>query len=61
MNNVCINCKHWQLTESLEGEICRIRNVHTNPTDTCPQFSPKSTFDDLQNPYKYVDDKNIRF
>lgn len=58
-DRVCLNCKHWQINVQLKGPanevICRLTRKHTNPTDTCSQFSPKSTFDSLQDPNKYLE------
>lgn len=58
-DRVCLNCKHWQVSVQLkgsaEGVICRLSRQHTNPTDTCSQFMPNSTFDSLQDPNKYHD------
>ena len=56
-DRVCLNCKYWQvnvqISGSAEGVICRLTKAHTNPTDTCSQFMPNSTFDSLQDPNKY--------
>ncbi|MBQ2666036.1 hypothetical protein [Methanobrevibacter sp.] len=61
-DRVCLNCKHWQTDVQLKGPangvICRLTKEHTNPTDTCSQFSPNSTFDSLQDPNKYHDKKH---
>ena len=55
----CLNCKYWQVPvqfeDSLNNPVCRLGRGHTNPTDSCSKFSPKSTFDDIQNPEKYHD------
>lgn len=60
-DRVCLNCKHWlpdvQIHGAAKGVICRLTKEHTNPTDTCSQFSPNSTFDSLQDPNKYFDKK----
>ncbi len=56
-DRVCLNCKHWQVNVQIsgpaEGVICRLTKSHTNPTDTCSQFMPNSTFDSLQDPNKW--------
>ena len=56
---VCLNCKHWQADVQLygaaKGVICRLTKEHTNPTDTCSQFAPNSTFDSLQDPNRWQD------
>ena len=58
-DRVCLNCSYWQVDVQLngpaEGVICRLTRQHTNPTDTCSQFRPNSTFDSLQDPNKYHD------
>lgn len=58
-DRVCLNCKHWQVNVQIrgpaDGVICRLGRGHTEPTDTCPEFAPNSTFDSLQDPNKYQD------
>ncbi|WP_407455062.1 hypothetical protein [Methanobrevibacter sp.] len=57
MDSVCLNCRHWQANVQLygaaKGVICMLTKEHTQPTDTCSQFSPNMTADDLQNPNRY--------
>ncbi|MDO5809706.1 hypothetical protein [uncultured Methanobrevibacter sp.] len=56
----CRNCKHWQVNLQFKGdfngETCRLGKGRTMPNDTCSRFTPKSTFDSLQDPYKYIDE-----
>ncbi|WP_405264752.1 hypothetical protein [Methanobrevibacter sp.] len=58
-DRVCFNCKYWQTVTQFDGPaqgvVCRLGNGRTNPTDTCSQFMPNSTFDSLQDPNKYHD------
>lgn len=54
---VCLNCRHWQANVQLygaaKGVICTLTKEHTQPTDTCSQFSPNMTDDGLQDLNKY--------
>ena len=56
-DSVCLNCRHWQsniqLYGAAKGVICTLTKEHTQPTDTCSQFSPNRTSDGLQDPNKY--------
>ena len=60
-DRVCLNCRYWQPDVQLHGHadgvICRLTKQHTNPTDSCSQFAPNSTFDSLQDPNRYFDKK----
>ena len=63
-DRICLNCMHWQedsLKISSDASVCRLANKCSQPNDTCPQFAPKSTFDSLQDPNKYNDDKDRLF
>ena len=54
---VCLNCRHWQSNVQLygaaEGVICMLTKEHTQPTDTCSQFSPNMPADAIQDPNRY--------
>ena len=61
-DRACLNCRHWQtavqLTGPANGVICRLSGNHTEPNDTCGQFSPSSTFDSLQDTNRYHDKRH---
>ena len=63
-DRVCLNCKHWQAMLTLkrldDEKICRLKNGRTNPTDSCSQFAPKSTFDSLNDPNRFIDDRVLK-
>lgn len=52
----CLNCRHWQPNVQIycaaEGVICMLTK-HTEPTDTCTQFSPAMAPDAFQDPNNY--------
>lgn len=56
-DHVCLNCRHWQANVQLygaaKGVICMLTKEHTQPTDTCSQFSLNMTADALQDPNRY--------
>jgi hypothetical protein len=56
-DRICLNCRHWLLQVVMNGStedvICQITKKHTDSTDSCSHFEPKSTFDDLQDPNRY--------
>lgn len=60
-DRVCLNCRYWvvdvQLRGAANGVICTMGKGHTNPSDTCPLFSPNTTLDSIQNPNQYYDKK----
>lgn len=61
-DRVCLNCIHWQANTQLysaaKGVICTITQEHTAPTDTCSQFTPNRTLDDIQDPNRWQDKSN---
>lgn len=61
-DKVCLNCRHWRVELQLRGAsknvVCTKGHGHTNPTDTCPMFSPNSSLDSVQNPNQYFDKKS---
>ena len=54
---VCLNCRHWQANVQLygaaKGVICMLTKEHTQPTDTCSQFSANMAADAIQDPNRY--------